>query len=66
MQNGRNKMKIYKGYKIVVVGSKVFVSLNGESVGTAPFHTGEKDYADSVQGAMEWIDEDIRCRKEDD
>jgi len=60
----------YKGYEISVECDpsekpKIFVSLNDIEVGVDPFNSEEGDSGGTLQGAIEWIDEDIRCRREE-
>ena len=60
----------YKGYTISIDCDpseypKLFISLNGEEVGTDPFDMSDVVTNCSLQDAIEWIEEDIKCRKEE-
>jgi hypothetical protein len=60
----------YKGYCISIDCDpseypKVFITLNGEEVGTDPFDLSEVSVQCTLQDAIEWIEEDIKCREEE-
>lgn len=60
----------YKGYDIYVGCDpsdtpKMLITLNDEDVNASPVYNPDDDHAVTIESAMEWIDEDIRCREEE-
>jgi len=60
----------YKGYNISIECDpssypKVYISLAGEEVGTDPFDMSDVKVQCTLQDVIEWIEEDIKCRKEE-
>ena len=62
-------MKVeYKGYQLEINDGKVvYIELNGQEVGIddCPASTTQTTSSVKLEDAVEWINEDIKCREED-